>query len=138
MSDFILQLILFISFGIIVYVAASALPRISEDGEEIKPAKNLLSSIPAHKIDLAIASFLEKTLRRARVSILRFDNTLNGYIGKVKSHTTNSGSNGKQKNLFTPPEPEENKTQEQIVTKAEGQQKIETQSLESGAPKDPI
>lgn len=103
-SDFILQLILFISFGIIVYVAAKALPRVAEDGEEIKPERTLLSSIPAQKIDLAIASFLEKNLRRARVTILRWDNTLNAYIGKVKSHTANSNVNETQKSLFAPTE----------------------------------
>ncbi|MDP1689352.1 MAG: hypothetical protein Q8L47_04475 [bacterium] len=104
MSDFILQLTLFISFGIMVYVASCALPRITDDSEEIKPERTLLSSIPAHKIDLAIASFLEKTLRRARVSILRWDNTLNTYIGKVKSHTANSNVSESQKSLFAPPE----------------------------------
>lgn len=100
MTDYIIQIILFISFGIIVYVSASALPRISEETEEVNPTKNLLSSIPAQKIDLAIASFLEKTLRRSRLSLLRFDNVLNSYIGKIKAHATTSVGVSNQKKLF--------------------------------------
>ena len=114
MSDFILQQILFISFGIIVYVAASALPRVSDDGNESLPVRNIFTTIPAHKIDQAIASFLEKMLRRAKISVLRFDNTLNVYIGKVKSHAVNNTN--KQKSLFTPPE--ENKENETKKTQS--------------------
>ncbi len=100
MTDFIIQITLFISFGIIVYVAARALPRISEESVEVNPTKNLLSSLPAQKIDLAIASFLEKTLRRGRLTLLRFDNTLNSYIGKVKAHTSNTFGKSREKALF--------------------------------------
>ena len=100
MTDFIIQIILFFSFGIIVYVAASALPRLSEGDESETFSRNLFPSIQTHKIDLAVASFLEKTLRKTRLSLLRFDNTLNEYIGKVKAHTAGSSPNGKQKTLF--------------------------------------
>lgn len=100
MADFILQLIIFVSFGIIIYVAARVLPRIPEEEGTSEPSKNFLSTIAAHKVDLAIASFLEKALRRTRLTVLRFDNTLNSYIGKVKSHTANGNGNGKQKSLF--------------------------------------
>lgn len=116
MFDFILELLIFGSFGTIVYVAARALPRVPEEETEVKPGKNFLSSIPAHKVDLVIASFLEKTLRRVRVALLRFDNTLNSYLGKIKSHTASGNGNGKQKNLFSP----ETVSEEEKETKING------------------
>jgi len=110
MSDFILQLIIFISFGVIVYVAQRALPRISDEDRRTEPAKNFLSSVRAHKVDFAIALFLEKNLRRARVGVLRLDNTIVSYLRKIKSH--GMGGNGRQKSLFseeTKKESEKNK-----------------------------
>lgn len=97
-QDFILQLILFGSLGVIAYIVARAIPRL-DDGEnqDIKFVKSFMAYIPTHKLDLALASFLEKTLRKARVAVLRIDNSLMGYLGRVKS---NGNGHDKQKSLF--------------------------------------
>lgn len=104
MADFILQLFIFLSFGVVVYLVARALPRVPDDAKDEVPEKThkgFLSSFPAHKVDLAIASFFEKVLRRARLVVLRLDNVLNAYIGKVKSHAHKDKGNNKQKSLFS-------------------------------------
>jgi len=99
----LLTVFFFGSFATVVYILARALPRVPDEELGATKAKNFLSNIPAHKIDLAIASFLEKVLRRSRVVVLRVDNAINNSLGKIKKN-----GNGKQKSLFGPTENEDN------------------------------
>jgi|SRR3989338_3474631 len=101
MQDFYLQLVLFISLGTVIYVAARAVPRISEGESERKPARNFLTSLPLHKFDAAAASFLEKLLRKVKVLLLRVDNGVNGYLSKIRSSNGNGNGVNGQKSLFT-------------------------------------
>lgn len=101
MTDFILQLAVFLSLGAIVYILARAIPRIEEE----ERTQNLFfgrlaAHLPVHKFDAALASFLEKNLRKMRVVLLKVDNGVSNFLGKIKTNGNGSGGNG-QKSLFT-------------------------------------
>lgn len=86
MSDFIIEIILFSSLGVIIFLIGRAVPRLGE--EEIKSEKKLsrfFKSLPIHEFDAALAGFLEKNLRKIRVLLLRVDNGMSGFLQKIKS-----------------------------------------------------
>lgn len=100
MYDFLLQIIVFSSLGIIIYMLARALPRI----ENIKPSPagpnaldRFLSKLPLEKIDFVLSNFFEKLLRKLRVVVMKADNLINARLGKIKK--TPNGSGGADKNL---------------------------------------
>ncbi|OGY64982.1 MAG: hypothetical protein A3A04_01260 [Candidatus Harrisonbacteria bacterium RIFCSPLOWO2_01_FULL_40_28] len=91
MYDFILQIIFMLSIGIVIYLMALGLPRVGNEKEPkiIKTLADLTKSIPLDRIDAALNKVLEKALRRFRLIILRVDNWVNSFLGKVrKSNTT--------------------------------------------------
>jgi hypothetical protein len=85
MQELYLELALFGSFGIVIYVLARAISRVEDQalvGES--QTKKLLSRIPIHKFDARFAAFAEKTLRRIRIAILKFDNMIIAALGRVR------------------------------------------------------
>lgn len=97
--DFILQIILLASAGVIVYLFARALPRVSDD--DIAPPSKIwlrieefFRSLPLQKIDIFVNGILEKFLRKFRVIILKIENIVNAGIHKVKSGKKDINSDG--------------------------------------------
>ena len=87
MYDFLLQSIFFLSLGVVIYLMARAVPRISESGEVIHaPSRfdRLLSRLPLARIDEKLNGFFEKFLRRLKVLIMRSDNFINNHLSKIK------------------------------------------------------
>lgn len=75
MTKFIVQLIMMLSLGAILYILARTLPRISDDDFKNKKTEHphwLTSYL--EKADEWLKAFSEKFLRRARVWILKLDN----------------------------------------------------------------
>jgi hypothetical protein len=95
MGDLFLQLVFFGSIGALVYMASRALPRMDEEGDTRPLFRGVLSKLPTHKADAVLSSLTEKTLRRLKVTVLRVDNGLNHYLGRVKSNSA-----GRQKSIF--------------------------------------
>ncbi len=96
MVEFIFSLILMVCLGAMLYVAVRALPRIEEYGEEAD-TKNFIerwahSEIP-EKIDAAFGNFLVKFLRRAKVVVLRIDNSIAKSLRKVKPQEHHANTN---------------------------------------------
>ena len=83
--EFIFTIILMICVGTVLYLMVQALPRIEEAPSE---GKGFLerwahSEVP-EKIDAAFNNFLLKFLRRIKVLVLKFDNTLAKHLQKIK------------------------------------------------------
>ncbi|MBI2604213.1 MAG: hypothetical protein HYW56_01590, partial [Candidatus Harrisonbacteria bacterium] len=88
MYDFILQIALIVSVGAIIYLFARALPRLPE--AETAPigtpnaVERILRRIPLAKIDAALSAFLEKTLRKMRVLVLKTENLVSAGIRRMR------------------------------------------------------
>ena len=104
MYNFLLQIIVFVSLGLIIYLMARALPRVSD----VEPRRGpnifdrLIKKVPTQKIDQGINSFLVKSLRKIKVVLLKIDNFINHRLGKLSKKTGNGGdkpNNGNQQLL---------------------------------------
>ena len=100
MYDFLLQSSLFLSLGALIYLMARAVPRVDESGEARHPAgrfDRMLSKLPLREIDEKLDLVFEKILRRLKIIIMKSDNLINEYLGKVKK---SNGVNEKKPDLF--------------------------------------
>ena len=101
MYDFILNLIFFGSLGIILFLLARALPRLTENGTESHPVgafDRFVSRLPLKEVDARLNGYVEKFLRKAKVFILRFDNSLNERLERLRR--TNGKSGEQTSDLF--------------------------------------
>jgi len=110
MLEFFLINILFISFGIILYIITRSLPRINE--ENINTSKDsfldkFINSDFPHKIDSLINFYTVKFFRKFKVLLLRFDNyiterlkkmTNNNEDKKIDFNNLNGNGNGNKLN----------------------------------------
>lgn len=83
MVHFILQTVIFLALGAMVYLLAVALPRVGED-EDNAPGRTSRLMTYIERADEAFQGFWEKTLRRVRVWLLRFDNLITKRLGRFK------------------------------------------------------
>lgn len=93
MYNFVLQMVMMLSLGTMVYLAARALPRVGERVVPSSPAQyvdKLVKKIPVEKLDLFLSAVLEKMLRKSKILILKVDNRVTFYLNKFKKN-----SNGK-------------------------------------------
>ncbi len=97
MYNFLLQIFIMVSFGTVIFLAARVLPRISET-ETVNAPKaksNRFSSFPFEKIDAAVNAFIEKTLRKIKLILMKTDNMVSRQLGKFKKNGDNgSAGNG--------------------------------------------
>jgi len=91
MSLFLVQIVLIISLGAIIVIASRALPRLPEENRE--PRRNgswtlvIEKKLPLERIDAAMHSILEKALRKAKLFIMKADNSVNIQLGRLKKTT---------------------------------------------------
>ncbi len=89
MYDFLLQISLFISLGIIIYLFARAVPRVDESGEVVHTHGRIdrfLAKLPLDKIDDRLNVILEKTLRKTRIFTMKVDNVIDDRLAKLKKN----------------------------------------------------
>ena len=86
MVHFILQTVIFLALGAMVYLLAAALPRVGES-EENGPGGTSRFMAYIEKADEVFQGFWEKTLRRVRVWLLRFDNLITKRLGRFKKES---------------------------------------------------
>ncbi len=98
MYDFFIQTVMVASLTLIVYLFARALPRMSVDGTtpEVGSFDKFLARVPVSRIDIFLHEFFEKTLRRSKFVVMKTDNLINGYLGRMKQH---AAMKDKQANL---------------------------------------
>ena len=83
MAHFILQTLIMLALGVIIYLMAVALPRVSDE-ETNAPGKTSRTMIYIEKADEFFQGFWEKTLRRIRVWLLRLDNFITKKLNRFK------------------------------------------------------
>lgn len=97
MYNFILQIFILVSLGTIIFLVARTLPRITEtETANIENKKRIswLSNFPLEKIDALINSFLEKTLRRIKLILMKLDNFVSRQLNKFKKDNNGGSGNG--------------------------------------------
>lgn len=87
MYDFILQTIVMVSLGVIIYLFARAIPRVSEASVSV-PKRDyvgeVLKKIPFQKIDNLLNSVAAKLLRKSKIVVLKLDNWISSHLHKFK------------------------------------------------------
>ena len=83
MSDLILQLILFSSFAVIVYLMAIAVPRVKDDELNID-GKKAASILPLDRMDAFLNTWKEKVLRRLRIYLMKAESSVSGQLQKSR------------------------------------------------------
>ena len=94
--QFLVTNIFMLSAGTVIYMAVRTLPRIEDELTTEKRGvfeRWIASEIP-ERIDKAMNGFLFKSIKRTRVLLLRFDNTLGERLKKIKP---DGNGNGKSK-----------------------------------------
>ena len=97
MYDFLLQISLFISLGIVVYLFARAVPRVDESGETVHTHGRIdrfLAKLPLDKIDDRLNVILEKTLRKTRIFTMKVDNVIDERLAKLKKNGNGAQARG--------------------------------------------
>lgn len=75
-----LNLTILLSLGAIVYVLVRALPRVQEEVSEAEDLKMSRLLVYIEKADGKLKSFTEKLLRRMRIWVLKFENSISRKI----------------------------------------------------------
>ncbi|MEX2033141.1 MAG: hypothetical protein WD889_01090 [Candidatus Colwellbacteria bacterium] len=83
MADLILQLILFSSFAVIVYLMAIAVPRVKDDELNVASSKGA-SILPLDRMDAFLNSWKEKVLRRLRIYLMKAEHSVTGQLNKSR------------------------------------------------------
>ncbi|PIP29902.1 hypothetical protein COX26_01680 [Candidatus Jorgensenbacteria bacterium CG23_combo_of_CG06-09_8_20_14_all_54_14] len=106
MAAFLLEMLMVVSIGVVLYLLARALPRVSDvdtSPTPDTPAPNWLMD-RLEKMDEEILSVAEKFLRRLRVALLKLDNTMTGKLKRFKKEVSTEtsfsleGEEGERKN----------------------------------------
>ena len=91
----ILEIIMFVSLGMVILLLARALPRIEDESSAFSSRKDKMSNIAKHipfdKLDESMNLILHKILRRVKVSIMKADNLV---TNKLKSFRSDSKKDG--------------------------------------------
>jgi len=102
MYNFILQTIVMVSLGVIVYLVARTLPRIEEVAAKNSPKQSyfdlMMKRLPMEKADAFVNMLLEKLLRKSRLFVMKLDNFLNTHLKSLKPK--DAARNGERPNIF--------------------------------------
>ena len=86
MAQFIATNVLMVALGAMLYLIARSLPRIGEDPALRKEGiidRWANSQVP-EKIDAVVNGVLEKALRKAKIVLMKVDNSITAHLKKVK------------------------------------------------------
>jgi len=91
MYDLFIQLALMVSLGIIVYLIALALPRVSDleetNGSHFKgKTKGLGAILPLDQVDIKLNALKDKTFRRLKILVMKADNFLSKRLNNNKDN----------------------------------------------------
>lgn len=93
MYHFILQILIMLSLGLMVYMAARKIPQITDTVPEESTGQPtgfwhrvelMLGKLPLDKFDLLFSQFLEKNIRKIKLVLARFDNYLAHHLEQFK------------------------------------------------------
>lgn len=97
MFSLIPQIILLFCFGLIIWLIIKNLPKVKdqergdnyviEEGKSLEKGRKLGHKIPIEKIDAKVNGFLEKTIRRSRIILMKIDTYLQKHLDTLKDHS---------------------------------------------------
>ncbi|MCL4406156.1 MAG: hypothetical protein M1471_01315 [Patescibacteria group bacterium] len=97
--NFLLQIVMMAALAAVVYIASRVIPRI--DDEIAAPAlpnslwwERAIKKIPLDKIDGTFNRFVEKTLRKLKIVIMKADNAVTGKLKGFKSENGKKNGDG--------------------------------------------
>ncbi|MFH1162295.1 MAG: hypothetical protein V1696_03410 [Candidatus Jorgensenbacteria bacterium] len=106
MAAFLLEMLMVVSIGVVLYLLARTLPRVSDIDTSPTPGAPaphwLMDRL--EKLDEEILSITEKFLHRLRVVLLKLDNTMTGKLKRFKKEASTEtsfsleGEEGERKN----------------------------------------
>jgi len=104
MYNFILQIIIMFSLGVMIYLIARASPRIGDievaDESYHNKLDRIISRLPLDEIDVVISTAVEKFLRKSRLFLMKWDNTLSNHLKKIKKTNGNGLRKEDKPSLF--------------------------------------
>ncbi len=89
MLNLAIDVAMVVSMAAVLYIVARALPRIDENGGEEKKSSRFLAYL--EKGDSMARHWSEKTLRRTRVVVMKFDNFLGSKLSKFRKDGERTG-----------------------------------------------
>ncbi len=87
MIRFIIQTLIILSLGGMLYLMAKALPRVSDE-ESMDHMRHSRLMKYLEKLDELLKSFFEKLLRRSRVWIMKLDHVITRKLDRFKKNGT--------------------------------------------------
>lgn len=88
MYSFLINIVMFASLALMIYLLARALPRITDAQHETAVHVNffdrLIDRLPMERIDIVISTFLEKLLRKFKLFISKIDTVINTHLTRVR------------------------------------------------------
>jgi len=86
MVNYLLEVLMMASLGLVLYLFARALPRVDDADLEAKPQPGLPHWVHGYleKLDEWLIAAVEKTIRRFRLWILKIDNALSDKLKRFK------------------------------------------------------
>lgn len=88
MYSFLINIILFASLAMMIYLLARALPRITDEAHEtavhVSFFDRLIDRLPMERIDIVISTFLEKLLRKFKLFVSKLDTVITTHLTRVK------------------------------------------------------
>jgi hypothetical protein len=90
MVNYLLEVLMMVSVGLILYLFARALPRVNDADLDAKPQPGLPHWVHGYleKLDEWLLATIEKTIRRIRLWILKVDNSLSEKLKRFKRDAT--------------------------------------------------
>ena len=108
MFKFIVEMLIMVSLGTILYLLAKTMPRVDDRETDIPSLKTHWIMGYLEKADQKLKFYWEKTLRRSGIVILKLDNTINKKLNRLKKERKNEST-------FSITETEEKKESEDTV-----------------------
>jgi hypothetical protein len=88
MYSFLVNITLFASLAVMIYMLARALPRITEEQHEaavpVSFFDRVIDRLPMERIDIVISTFLEKLLRKFKLFVSKLDTVINAHLARVR------------------------------------------------------
>ena len=93
MLAFILNIVLMLALGTLVFLFVRAIPRVEdEDGQKHKRTifeKWLVSELP-ERADIYLSNLFAKWIRKFKIFVMKIDNMLGSHLKKIKPHSLKS------------------------------------------------
>ncbi len=94
-----------LSLGVMIYLIARVTPRVGDIEEIFKKQPlgdfdKLIAKIPIGEIDFILSAWVEKTLRKIKLILMKWDNLLSEHLNRIKKTNGNNVGKEEKQTLF--------------------------------------